>query len=319
MTDVHILLTGGTGFFGRALLRHFKILGDRAPEVTIISRNPQRFISRHPDLARLARWISADILEVDSLPRNLRCSHIIHAAADYSAENKEVLFDQYKQIVDGTHNILKLGVDMCVSRFLFISSGAVYGITPVGLDFIPETYNGMPDPLNPRNVYGVAKRTAEHLCTLFQEEYGIETISARCFSFIGRDLPLNANFAAGNFIRDALWRPEIIVRGDGSEIRSYLHQSDLAVWLILLLFKGKAGTAYNIGSDQSITLLDLACLIRDVLSPKKEVKRLHETSADNSVRPRYVPDITRMRSEFNISAFCQLETAIRLSALTLGE
>jgi UDP-glucuronate decarboxylase len=72
----------------------------------------------------------------------------------------------------------------------------------------------MADPVIASNAYRIGKRAAEHLWALYAEKYGLEIIIARCFEFVGRDLPLNVYFVMNNFIRDALWANEITVRGD---------------------------------------------------------------------------------------------------------
>ena len=152
--------------------------------------------------------------------------------------------------------------------------------------------------------------------TLYKDKYGIETVIARCFSFVGRDLPLNVHFAIGNFIRDALWRDEITVSGDGLAVRSYLDQTDLAVWLITILENGRSGYAYNVGSDKSIEIAQLARLVRDIISPLKKIVIRGKQSETELCRLRYVPNITRARQELGLKVTVPLEEAIRISALT---
>jgi dTDP-glucose 4,6-dehydratase len=167
----------------------------------------------------------------------------------------------------------------------------------------------MPDPLYPANAYSVAKRAAEHLCALYSAEHGLETVIARCFAFVGEDLPLDVHFAIGNFIRDALWSEEITVAGDGKSIRSYLDQRDLAEWLLRLLANGHSGHAYNVGSDRGISIAALANLVREIVSPAKTVRILGNV---NEARQRniYVPDITKARVELGLKVTVELEQAI---------
>ncbi len=311
----HYLLTGGTGFFGVSLLRHLRIAEGYRPRLTVLSREPERFCKRYPDLVDLADWIRGDVLDYTSLPTDQRYTHVIHAAADSTFGQKLTPLERYEQIVTGTKNALDLAVAAGAKRFLLTSSGGVYGPQPHNMTLIAEDYCGMPDPLNPKNAYGVAKRTAEHLCALYQDKHGIETVIARCFAFVGPDLPLDVHFAIGNFIRDAIWRDEITVLGDGTAVRSYLEQSDLAVWLLAVLEKGKPGRSYNVGSDRPISITDLAVLVRDTISPGKKVSVLGKSTATNTEGSLYVPDISRAREELGLDITVFLENAIRKTAL----
>ena len=166
---------------------------------------------------------------------------------------------------------------------------------------------------NPANAYGVAKRAAEHLCALYAVEYGLQTTIARCFAFVGSDLPLDVHFAIGNFIRDALQHGEIIVAGDGTPLRSYLDQYDLAQWLLTLLDHGKSGQAYNVGSDRAISIADLARLVRDTVAPGKPIRILGKTTG-TSERNLYVPCIDKARKELGLDVTIGLPSAIRVTA-----
>jgi dTDP-glucose 4,6-dehydratase len=160
---------------------------------------------------------------------------------------------------------------------------------------IPEDFSGSHDPLNPRNHYGCGKQLAEHLCALYAAEFGIEIVVARCFAFVGPDLPLAAHFAIGNFIRDALSGKDIVIKGDGTPLRSYLDQDDLAHWLLALLADGRTGEAYNIGSDEAISIADLARLVRDTLAPKSDVTILQKSADLFDARSRYIPCIRKAK------------------------
>jgi dTDP-glucose 4,6-dehydratase len=138
-------------------------------------------------------------------------------------------------------------------------------------------------------------------------------VVARCYAFVGEDLPRDAHFAIGNFIRDALEGDMITVQSDGTPTRSYLHQADLAEWLLTLVARGHSGRVYNVGSDQAITMRDLAALVAEELRPGIPVRFL---GAPRPARPgdRYVPSIDRARQELGLEVKTSLAEAIRRSA-----
>ena len=301
---MHVLLTGGTGFFGRSLLRHWAARELEMPGLTrvcVLSRNPDKFLATYPEFSEKPwlRFHQGDVLQPYSLPQAVDFTHLLHAATDSTLGPQLRSLERFNQIVDGTRNLLDYAAANGVHRFLLTSSGGVYGPQPYQMEKIAESYHGMPDPLNPTNVYSVAKRCAEHLCALYQDRFGIEVVIARCFAFVGRDLPLGVHFAIGNFIRDALQKSEIIVNGDGTPVRSYMDQRDLAEWLCTLLKHGAAGQAYNVGSDVPVTILEVAHLVRDILSPEKPVRSLGLPNSQTT-RNRYVPSIDKAQIELGL-------------------
>ena len=307
-----LLLTGGTGFFGKALLRNYLLSQPTQQEIFVLSRNPERFLGEYPEFAALAgiTFLKGDIQVRESLPWGHDFSHVLHAATDSTLGSSLAPLHRYDQIVDGTRNILDLAVATGARRCLLTSSGAIYGSQSYDLSSIPETWQGSPPLADSRTTYGQAKRSAEHLCALYREAHGLETVVARCFSFVGPDLPLNAHFAIGNFIRDALAARSITVAGDGTPLRTYLDQSDLARWLLSLLERGRSGEAYNVGSDQAISIAELAQLVRDVLAPEKPVQILGNPDPGGA-RSRYVPDISKVRRELGVSIDVALADSIR--------
>ena len=313
--DSRILITGGTGFFGRALLRHWQageVAGETPPRVLLLSREPERFVAAHPELAQRP-WVQCwrgDILAPDSLPPEGEFTHVLHAAADSTLGPGLPALLRHDQIVQGTRNLLDWALERSVPRFLLTSSGGAYGPQPENMPFLDEDYTGMPDPMRAANVYGVAKRAAEHLCALYQDRWGLEVVVARCFAFVGEDLPLDVHFAIGNFVRDALVGDSIEVAGDGSAIRSYLDQRDLAHWLITLMTQGRAGRAYNVGSDQALSIGELAHRVRDLLAPGKAV-HIQGRAPAAGAKSRYVPSIRRAADELGLGVTIDLDQALR--------
>ena len=125
-------------------------------------------------------------------------THIIHGATDSTLGAVVEPLLRFEQIFNGTRNALEFAARAGVKRFLLTSSGAVYGPQPSDLKRIPEHYLSMPDPLDANNVYGVAK-LSEHLCALYARHYQIEPVVARCFAFVGPDLPLQCAFRDWKF------------------------------------------------------------------------------------------------------------------------
>lgn len=313
---MHLFVTGGTGFFGKALLRHWSEGG--APELigarfTLLSRNPEQFLASHGNLlAGLdVHLVEGDIQRPETLPRG-DYTHVLHAATDSTMGLSLTPLQRFNQIVDGTRHVLDLALRSGKPRVLLTSSGGVYGDIAQFQKGVPEDYCGMANPLEPQNAYSVAKRQAEHLCALYHDAHGLEYVIARCFAFVGEDLPLNAHFAIGNFIGDALAGRDILIQGDGTPIRSYLDQRDLARWLSTLLLHGKNKRCYNVGSDQAISIRELAKKVA-FLAPiyRAKVLVMNKNGFGQSVsRNFYLPDVSRVKNELGLRVEIDLDSAI---------
>jgi UDP-glucuronate decarboxylase len=316
-----LLLTGGTGFFGRSLLRCYaKMFMDSnltPPHVTVLTRSSKNFLKNYPEFGQMS-WLSfyeGNIMSGLAALPDKEFSHVLHAAAESIARPGITALQRFDENTQGTRNVLEFSIRHGAKRFLYISSGGAYGPQPLNMKRIPESYLGMPDPLSTESSYGIAKRQAEHLCALYHQTYGLDTVIARCFAFVGPDLALDEHFAIGNFIHDALMADAITVNGDGLPLRTYMYQEDLAEWLYTLLLLGDGQEAYNVGSDEVVSIGDLAHEVKDILAPNKKVVIKNRSDHFSDVRNRYIPDIDKARNKLNLDIKIKLKEAISLTAM----
>lgn len=310
-----LFITGGTGFFGLWLLSALRALHKRAVcvEVCVLSRDPAAFLSRHPQF-RDQSWLSFIAGNVrDFQVPDRQFDLLLHAATETSMAVHAEPSRMFDDIMLGTRQALHMAQLCGVRRMLLISSGAVYGPQPSSVSHQPDDSQLACNPLLPSSVYGEGKRVMELMGAIHHRATGIESITARCFAFCGPGLPLDGHFAIGNFVRDALFGKQITVQGNGTPMRSYLYGADLAVWLLHLLIKGQAGESYNVGSDEALSIKDLALRVRDILAPGKTVHVLQSVGNEPLVRQHYVPAITRAR-ELGCAPWTTLDESLLLTA-----
>lgn len=316
LRGARLLITGGTGFMGSWLLEsllHAERRFGLGLEATVLTRDPDAFAAKAPHLAShpAIRLVQGDVLRWPALEGPF--THLIHGATDAStkllAENPGLMFDT---IVSGTRNTLEIARAQGVGRAIFLSSGAVYGRQPAEVEGVPEDFTGAPDCADARSAYGEGKRAAETLCGIFTQQHRLPVVIARCFAFSGPHLPLDTHFALGNFLRDALAGGSIVVKGDGTARRSYLYATDLAAWLWHLLLRGEGARAYNVGSEQSVSIAELAGTVSRTLGG---VPFQVLGSPDPSRQPEcYVPSTARIRGELGLAPTVSLEEGIRRMA-----
>jgi len=188
----------------------------------------------------------------------------------------------------GTHNMLGLARAKGAIFFL-ASTSEVYGDPSVHPQ--PETYWGNVNPIGPRSIYDEAKRAAEAFTMAYHRAHGMHTRIVRIFNSYGPRMRLNDGRAVPNFLVQALNNQPITVYGKGSQTRSLCYVDDLIDGIVRLL-----GTDYsdpiNIGSENEVTMLQLATRIRDLSGSSSEIvfKPLPE---DDPKQRR--PDLTRAR------------------------
>lgn len=306
-----IFITGGTGFFGCWLLESFAWANDKLglnASALVLTRNLKSFATKMPHLAGRSDliFLEGDVRDF-SFPGG-KFDFIIHAGATSSASVEPL--EMFDTIVRGTRRMLEFAATHQTRKLLFTSSGAIYGRQPPELAHISENFSGAPDPLDPASAYAEGKRAAELLCAIMGRKHGFEITIARCFAFVGPHLPLDAHFAIGNFIRDGLKGGSIQVNGDGTPFRSYLYAADLAVWLWTILFRGKSCQPYNVGSEESLTISQVADAVAAAFMPARKVV-IEKRPAPGVAAQRYVPCTKLARTELGLQTRISLSAAIQ--------
>lgn len=315
LNGAHFFITGGTGFIGCWLLetlRHVQITGIARVEATVLTRNADAFRQSRPELAAFPGF---DFVQGRVHDFEFPCAsftHILHAATEPSNRYRGKPEELFDTVIDGTRRVLELALRSGRPRVLILSSGAIYGMQPPGLERIDETCRSAPDCTEPGAAYAEVKRCAEMMAAVHAEYHDLPVVIARIFTLIGPYMPLQEQFAAGNFLEDALAGSVVKVSGDGTALRSFLYAADLVVWLLHLLQLGQSGRAYNVGSECAVSIGELAQATAEIAGNRNY--EILGTPIPGALPARYVPDTSRIRSELGVRERVSLKEAIYRSA-----
>lgn len=264
LSGANILVTGATGLIGGCLVEALMMNPRRDYQVYASGRNEERAKARFKDFADSPdfHFVQYDVME--SLQSDVRFGYIIHAASDanpkfYATQPVEVM----KGNIDGVANLIEYGLSHDMKRFLYVSSGEVYGEGD-GRVFT-EDYSGYVNPTSPRSCYPSSKRAAETLCVSYAAEYGADVVIARPCHVYGPHFTEQDNRVYAQFIRNVLGGEDIVMKSTGEQFRSWCYVVDCVSALLHILLKGTCGEAYNIAdADSNISIRELAETIASI-------------------------------------------------------
>ena len=268
LSGKRVLIAGASGLVGTVLSDMILFLSDElalGTQLVLLSRNPDRLRVRYEGRGDVT-LVSHDV----NYPLRLegRADYVVHAASDaspafFASSPVEVM----KANIFGTENLLHWGLEHGMRRFLYVSSGEVYGI--LDKEAISEGDCGYVDFSSSRSCYPSSKRAAETLCVSYAAEYNADIVIARPCHIYGALFKESDDHVFCQFARNALAGEDIVMKSTGSQMRSWCYVSDCATALLYVLLKGQSPQAYNIAcADSVLSIKDLAQLIANLAGTK---------------------------------------------------
>ena len=245
------VVTGGAGFIGSNLVERLLERGDQVVVIDNESANTHDEVYWNPN----AMNVKGDVTDF-SLLKNacINADCIYHLAADisiqYSIENPT---ESYKNNVVGTLNVLEVARVLGIKKVVFSSTAAIYGSTSE-----PCIETDRPDPLNP---YSVSKLAGENLMKMYNDLYGIETVSLRYFNVYGPRQAHKGQYAPviGIFQKQKFEGKPLTIIGDGNQTRDFIHVADVAHANMMVAEKDVVGV-FNVGSGTEYSVNQIASL-----------------------------------------------------------
>ena len=263
LSGKNILVTGATGLIGGCLVETLMANPSIDYVVYASGRNEKRAKKRFSQYWNdcnfcFIKYDTTQILELD-----ISFDFIIYAAsgaapAEFVMHPVEVM----KANISGVINLMEYGMNHQMTRFLYVSSGEVYGEGD-GRVF-SEDYSGYVNCTSPRACYPSSKRAAETLCASYAAEYGADVVIARPCHTYGPYFTENDNRVYAQFIRNVLRNEDIVMKSTGEQFRSWCYVVDCVSALLYILLKGEKGQAYNIAdANSNITIKQLAEMVSE--------------------------------------------------------
>src|SRR5436309_1574425 len=301
-----IVITGGAGFIGTTLAR--RLIEEN--EIVALDNLHRDALSgselaEHPNFT----FEQGDVLDVDRL-RELAAgaTHIVHCAAIAGVD--AVLESPVRTMrvnLIGTYNALEAAhaTQSTLERFVDFSTSEVFGTRAYRVEETHVTSGGSVGEA--RWTYAVSKLAGEYMAHSYFDEFGLPTTTVRPFNIYG---PGQVGVGAiHTFTVRALAGDELVIHGDGSQIRAWCYIDDMVEALLLVLEREEAvGETFNIGNARStVTIYDLAQRIRRLTGAEVEIVFEPHRSPDVEIR---IPNVDKARAELGFEAGVDLDDGL---------
>jgi len=272
----HAIVTGASGFIGRSLVLNLVAKG-----VEVIA------VDRNPFMENICQSVVLDIAEPNALDQLIRHNTVIfHMAAKASVPRSvSSPADDFYDTCYGFFQVLE-SARRKNCKVIFPSTASIFDIN-CELPLIEESY------VKPSSPYGAAKVSGESYCFVYHKCYKTDVRIARMFSVYGVGM---IRFAIHDIVRKIQKNSkELVLLGDGEQIRDYLYIDDIVNGLELIACNGAPGEDYNLASGQSVRIIDLARTIASLMGVPDITISLTGESFPGDV-PKWYGDISKIQS-----------------------
>ena len=266
-----VLITGGAGFIGSHLVRHFA----GQAQVTVLDDLRSGYAHNLDGVA--CRFVRGSILDAQALREAMAdAEEVYHLAAMISVPESVAKPAECAELnTEGTRRVLDAAVAAGARKVVLASSAAIYGDNPT----VPKLESMTPEPKSP---YAETKLAGEHLLEAYRQTHGLGTTSLRFFNVFGpRQDPRSAYAAAVPiFIAKALRDEPIGIHGDGGQTRDFVHVTDIVGALAYAGASSDMAGTYNVGYGRSQSILELAQEILRLTGSKSAIEHLPPRAGD---------------------------------------
>ncbi|MBU5286508.1 NAD(P)-dependent oxidoreductase [Weissella confusa] len=255
LRNKRILITGASGIIGSAvaeMLMHINQQYELGIKLTLTSRNVNKLRNRFPEKPlNQVTFLETDILDI-SLNS---VDYVVHAAAE-STPDRYVSHpvETFKSIVDGTAHLLDEAFRADIRKFIYVSSGEVYGQV-FGEGLIKESDVGFSNHLEVRSSYPTAKRAAENLVMDYASQYKLDVNIVRPSHVFGPHFTGTDQRVSAYFFRRASVGKNIELTSSGNNERTYVYETDVASAVLTVMLNAQTGEVFNVTNSKNVTTI----------------------------------------------------------------
>ena len=270
-----LTIIGGSGFLGKSIIDYAQKKGLSKWQINKIICISRRKIYLKKRNSFKVKYITGDISRLKKL---YPADYIIYAVNSSSGKKNLSTIKNFSLLLEKLPKKTKI---------LFTSSGAVYG------------------NIKSKKKYAKNKLILENIFKSYGKK-GYQVSIARLFTFIGNRILNDKKYAISDFINSGFYKKKIVLKSRNKVYRSYMHSDDMTRWLITILISSNVKCPiYNVGSDESISLKNLAKIIGKIFKKPVEIKKTKSKKIE-----RYVPSIKKAQKELNLKINYKLRTSL---------